>query len=110
MIFTGMFRRHQRTIGDIIDTVSLSRSDLLERIKPYGFIETSSVLSFLENVCNPAPDECAFMYIRNKIDECLSHHDNGSDYFSALRSLLKDLDYILFQSECFISGRTASTR
>lgn len=101
--------RHRLSAGDIINQVSLNRRDLIEHVKPYGFVETSCILRFLENVCGPNPDECAFLYIRGKLDECLRKHDNGSEYFSAMRRLLRDLDYLLFQSECFIAGRTRST-
>ena len=105
MVSAGRFDRRP-SVEDILSQISLSRGDLLERVKPYGFIETGSIMSFLENVCHARPDEHAFQYIRNKIDECLRRHDNGSSYFSALRNLLKDLDYLLFQSECFITHRT----
>lgn len=74
----------------------LTRTVLIERIKQYGFIECGEMLSFLECVCGTYPDRCALIWLRDKLAQCLGQHDNGSDYFSALRTLGNELDYAIF--------------
>jgi hypothetical protein len=70
----------------------MTREDLIKIFKKYGFIECADILSFLEFVCTKYPDRCAYIYIINKLTECLINHDNDSDYFNELNVLAKNIN------------------
>lgn len=84
-----------RTITDERD-ISLSVKEIRERIDRYGFTEISDIIIFLDVICHGLPDLPDYIYIRRKLDRCLSHHDNGSDYFIPLREFACELDAILY--------------
>lgn len=73
----------------------LRRQELTEAIRHYGFTECGEMLAFLEYVCDTYPDQSDLTWLREKTDECLKSHDNGSDYFAGLRLLKDELEYAL---------------
>lgn len=89
-------------IGVARNISPLSRSVLKERIQIYGFIECGQIFSFLEYVCDACPGESDLRYIQSKLVECLVTHDDGSVYFSGLKTLLREVSYAL---SCFVAGK-----
>jgi hypothetical protein len=74
----------------------LSKKQLRERIAKYGFIEISDVLHFIDLVCSSPPDLSDYSFIRNKIELCLRHHDDSSNYFIDLREFASELDAMFY--------------
>jgi hypothetical protein len=77
-------------------TCRLSGSRLQQKLSGYGFTEVSDVRIFLACVAGDFPRGTELIYIHNKLHECLRNHDNGSDYFTGLRGLVKQVDDALF--------------
>ncbi len=63
------------------------RNALLSELTRYGFTEVGDVVMFLRLICPTVPDDAAILYMHEKLAECLKNHDNGSDYFDALRNV-----------------------
>ena len=70
----------------------INQKTINEKIKSYGFIECGQIQLFLKNVCDIYPGCSELKYIRDKLKECLSNHDNQSDYFESMRSILFDIN------------------
>lgn len=77
--------------GDYI----LTRAQIENRVSDYNFSETGDILRFLSCVCGMQPDDCGYIYIRSKLGQCLSNHDDCSDYFIPLRELACELDFLV---------------
>ncbi|MGE9552890.1 hypothetical protein ACQPT2_17130 [Erwinia amylovora] len=75
--------------------VPFSKGKIKERLSFYGFTEIADIMRFIKLVCSTPPDVSDFNFIRSKIDLCLRHHDNGSDYFIALREFASELDAVI---------------
>lgn len=86
-------------------TYKLSRTNLLMRLKTYGFIECGNVINFLKYVCD---DELlgipALRYIHSKIRECLKKHTSDIErfgnvdclcYFQDLKVLKDELEFVI---------------
>lgn len=70
----------------------ISRRNLISRLIPYGFIECMTLRCFAEYVCDYYPGPCELVYIRDKLEECLDKHDNGSSWFEDLRSMRNEIE------------------
>jgi len=68
---------------------SFSAPDLAARLGRYGFTECSTLRAFLHCVCGSQPGPTELAYIRLKLRECLSRHDDGSPWFADLREAEK---------------------
>jgi hypothetical protein len=79
----------------VIKNSHLNKAILLERYRHYGFIECGEILMFLEFVCEFRLGYCEFLYIMEKTKECIIKNDNGSDYFSDLRSIVYEINCML---------------
>ncbi len=64
------------------------KSYVVEVLDKYNFIECSHVVDFMMIFCNLGIEVNELEYIEKKIHQCLKNHDDGSDFFSDLRSLL----------------------
>jgi hypothetical protein len=73
----------------------LSITQIRQRVDQYGFIEFASILKFIEYVCSSPPDIGDYSFIRAKVRLCLQHHDDGSDYFIAIREFASELDALI---------------
>jgi len=62
-----------------------SATDLAARLGQYGFTECSTLRAFILSICGDAPGSPELGYIRLKLRECLSRHDDGSVWFADLR-------------------------
>ncbi|MBN7121341.1 hypothetical protein [Erwinia billingiae] len=69
----------------------ITREWLYEKVKPCGFTEMNTLLSFLAFICEETPDKSALLYIKGCVSEFLDVHDNGSQYFAALRDVKSSL-------------------
>ena len=67
---------------------SLTSASISKTVEKFGFVECSDITVFLRFFCEMAPGKGELIYIRHVLFRCLSAHDNGSAYFSALRSLV----------------------
>jgi len=59
--------------------------DLAARLERYGFTECSMLRAFILCICGDTPGPPELGYIRLKLRECLSRHDDGSAWFTDLR-------------------------
>lgn len=73
----------------------MSKNQLRERIGHYGFVEVADILRFIDFICSSPPDRSDYAFIRSKLDLCLRHHDNGSNYFIELREFASELDAMI---------------
>ncbi|AFI89641.1 Hypothetical protein W5S_1549 [Pectobacterium parmentieri] len=73
----------------------LTRETLNNIFINYGFVECHTMRVFIELVCDATLGVCELAYIRDKTEECLRTHDNKSHYFTELRKVVMDIDYIL---------------
>ncbi len=73
----------------------LNKKSLTAAIRHYGFIECQDILSFLNYVCGIYPDRCSLIWLKEKTSECLDKHDDGSEYFTMLRTLVNEFEYAL---------------
>ncbi|MDJ0034047.1 MULTISPECIES: hypothetical protein [Pantoea] len=62
-----------------------SATDLAARLGRYGFTECSTLQAFILCICGDPPGPPELGYIRLKLRECLSRHDDGSAWFADLR-------------------------
>lgn len=73
------------------DFQSLSGQDfksyIVEVLDRYNFIECAHVIDFILIFCSFGIEINELEYIEKKVHQCLKNHDNGSDFFSDLRSL-----------------------
>lgn len=67
---------------------SLKPEVLQQVFRKYGFEECSTLLAFIDLFYILHLDRSTLGYILSKAEECLHHHDNGSDYFNELRCLV----------------------
>lgn len=74
---------------------TLSRENAYDKIKSYGFTEIGDLITFLQVICNTNLDISELIYFRSKIDVCLRHHDDSSDYFIPLREFASELDCLI---------------
>lgn len=82
---------------------SIPQEYIKNRIECFGFTEVSDILRFLFFIVNSTLENSDYLYIREKIDRCLRNHDNGDNYFIALRELACDLDCILSKNKLVFS-------
>lgn len=75
----------------------LTRAQIESRVNDYYFAEIRDILCFLSCVCGIQPDDCGYIYIRSKLGQCLSIHDDRSNYFIPLRELACELDFLVRQ-------------
>lgn len=73
----------------------LTRAQITARISSYDFNEMSDILRFLSLICGMQLDDCDYIYIRSKLGQCLSAHDDSSSYFIPLRELACELDCLV---------------
>ena len=73
----------------------LTRMQISERVRPYSFPETGDILRFLSLFSGMQPDDSSYIYIRSKLGQCLSAHDDNSSYFIPLRELACELDCLV---------------
>jgi len=95
-------------MNDAVEKMWLSRSEKLSHALPgfdetdyvrslknvlqgYHFMECTDILTFLDLFCPAGIEKNEFFYIARKLKQCLETHDNGSDYFSELRSAYKSM-------------------
>lgn len=95
-------------MNDAVEKMWLSRSEKLGRALPgfdealyvrslknvlqgYHFIECTDIITFLDLFCSAGIEKNEFFYTERKLKQCLDTHDNGSDYFSELRSAYKTM-------------------
>lgn len=82
---------HQRKhITPAVPVSSVARSTLIKKLGGYGFTECASLINFLQLFCNEDFGVAELQYIRDKVRDVLSEHDNQSDYFTNLRQILKN--------------------
>ncbi|WP_244319745.1 MULTISPECIES: hypothetical protein [Pantoea] len=62
-----------------------SATDLAVSLGRYGFTECSTLRAFILCICGDTPGPPELVYIRLKLRECLSRHDDGSAWFADLR-------------------------
>ncbi len=74
----------------------LTREVAINKIRGYGFVEIRDALKFLQGMCDLVLDRGDLTYLRGKIDVCLRHHDNGSNYFISLREFASELDCFIY--------------
>ncbi|ELW1648937.1 hypothetical protein NTH58_004035 [Enterobacter oligotrophicus] len=75
--------------------LSLSRKRIGALLGGFGFVEAADICRFLSLVCNEVPDTGDYLYLRFKIGQCLSRHDDKSEYFIPLRELVTELDCMI---------------
>ncbi|MBS1204902.1 MAG: hypothetical protein H6R25_1801 [Proteobacteria bacterium] len=73
----------------------VSRDAIVHRLRKYGFIEIAILNHFLHFFCGSVPDRASFLYIKEKLKECLDIHNNGSDYFLEIHRLVLDIDHVI---------------
>ncbi|ELC6383286.1 hypothetical protein Q8V88_003984 [Enterobacter hormaechei] len=73
----------------------MSKKQLREKIEGFGFVEVADVLRFIEFVCSSPPEKSDYIFIRHKVELCLKHHDDGSNYFIELREFASELDAMI---------------
>lgn len=83
------------TINETISSYFLTRELALEKIGRYGFVEIADAQKFLKVMCDVVLDSSDLAYLRKKIDACLRHHDNGTNYFVSLREFATELDCLI---------------
>lgn len=71
------------------------RNAIIYRLRKYGFIEIAILIEFLNAFCDDVPDQASYLYIKEKIKQCLDIHDNGSDYFYDMHRLLVDVEHVI---------------
>lgn len=64
---------------------------IMDIVRSYGFIECADILFFLKYLNNEKVDQASLSWISSKLNECLVNHDDGKDYFIALRKLRNDI-------------------
>lgn len=72
---------------------TVSRDAIINRLGKYGFIEIDNLNHFLYFFCGIVPDRASYLYIKEKLQECLDIHNNGSDYFLEIHKLVRDIDH-----------------
>lgn len=72
--------------------LTISISELSEKVKDFGFIECQSICAFLNLVCDKKPDSQDLFWIKEKIRACLRRYDNGNEYFEPLRIIERELE------------------
>ncbi|SFT84422.1 hypothetical protein SAMN05192562_102440 [Kosakonia arachidis] len=77
------------------DDQMVSRDAIVDRLRKYGFIEIATLNHFLYFFCGIVPDRASYLYIKEKLQECLDIHNNGSDYFLEIHRLVQDIDYAM---------------
>ncbi|WP_139375555.1 hypothetical protein [Serratia marcescens] len=87
-----MMNHQRKRIAPAVPVSPVARSALIKKLGGYGFIECSLLVNFLQLFCNEDFGIIELQYIRDKVREVLSEHDNQSDYFSNLRQVLKNTD------------------
>lgn len=83
----------------------LTKSNILNRIRIYGFKQCADMYTFLSFVCDEETlDLSSLRYIYGKVTECLSIHnpESGRDnnnyplcYFQDLRVLKQELEFVI---------------
>ena len=63
----------------------------MDIVRNYGFIECADILFFLKYLNNEKVEQTSLSWISSKLNECLGNHDDGKDYFIALRKLRNDI-------------------
>jgi len=64
---------------------AFSATALATKLGLYGFTECSMLRAFILCICGGTPGPAELGYIRLKLRECLSRHDDGSAWFADLR-------------------------
>lgn len=74
----------------------LTRKNVEEGLKDYGFSEVADIFSFLDFISRTGAETgigvSELAYIRKKIDICLRENDDGDNYFIPLREFATELD------------------
>lgn len=75
--------------------LTVSRDAIIHKLRKYGFTEIATVVHFLVSFCDDVPDHAAYIYIKEKLAECLDIHDNSSDYFIEIHQLIDEIDHVI---------------
>lgn len=68
---------------------------IIDIVRNYGFIECADILFFLKYLNNEKIEQTSLSWISAKLNECLSNHDDGKDYFIELRKLRNDISNLI---------------
>lgn len=67
----------------------LTRRALLRLLSEYDFQEINDLRLFISLFCRTIPDKPSAVFIREKLAECLAHHDDGTPAFFKMHNMLK---------------------
>lgn len=91
----NMFNKPSKKNAPDLLKLMICRNAIIYRLHKYGFIEVTALIEFLKAFCDDVPDRASYLYIKEKLKECLDMHDNGNDYFYDMHRLLVDIEHVI---------------
>lgn len=90
-----MLKKSKKIHNSTLLRFMICRNAIIYRLRKYGFSEVAVLMDFLKLFCDDVPDRASYLYIKEKLKECLDIHDNGGDYFSDMHRVVLDVEHVI---------------